>query len=313
MSGTDSGADLDAILQRIAEDVAPHVGSGRVADYIPALARVDPDRFGMAVTTLEGERATAGDAAEPFSLQSISKIFTLTLALEEIGQDLWRRVGREPSGNPFNSLVQLEREDGIPRNPLINAGALVVTDVLVSRHGVDGAIAVILDFVRTLSGNPTASVDMEVMESERAWGHRNAALANFMKSFGNLENRPVEVLEVYFHQCAIALCCADLSRAVMFLAAGGYDPTSRQTVVSQLRARRLNALMLTCGHYDASGEFAFRVGLPGKSGVGGGIAAVVPGKLGVAVWSPGLNEQGNSLVGTLALERFSQLTGHSIF
>jgi glutaminase len=313
MASFDYDADLDAVLRRIRDDVAPHIGSGKVADYIPALARVDPHRFGMAVTALDGTSAATADAAEPFSLQSISKIFTLTLALDVAGQDLWRRVGREPSGNPFNSLVQLEHESGIPRNPLINAGALVVTDILVSRHGVDGAIAAIVDFVRSLTGNPNVSVDMEVMESERAWGHRNVALANFMKSFGNLDNRPHDVLEVYFHQCAIALCCNDLSRAVTYLAAGGRDPLSGRTIVSPERARRLNALMLTCGHYDASGEFAFRVGLPAKSGVGGGIAAVVPGALGVAVWSPGLNEQGNSLVGTLALERFSQLAGHSVF
>lgn len=313
MCRTISDTDLDAVLRQVSEDVAPEIGGGKVADYIPALARVNPHRFGMSAMTVDGKHAAIGDAAATFSMQSISKIFALTLALEEIGSSLWERVGREPSGDPFNSLVQLEYEAGIPRNPLINAGALVVTDVLVSRYGVEGAIRAILELVRLVANNSDISIDTEVMESERAWGFRNASLANLMKSFANLDNEPQDVLDVYFHQCAIALSCVDLSRAVMYLVAGGRDPLSGRTVVSQQRARRINALMLTCGHYDASGEFAFRVGLPGKSGVGGGIAAIAPGALGLAVWSPGLNEQGNSLVGTLALERFSQLTGHSIF
>lgn len=284
-----------------------------MADYIPALAKADPRAFGMALTTVGGAQASIGAAAQRFSLQSISKVFTLTLALEAIGQDLWRRVGREPSGNPFNSLVQLEHELGIPRNPLINAGAIVATDVLVSRHGSDGALDAIVGLIRTVSRDQDVGVNREVAESERAWGHRNAALANFMKSFGNLDNRPDEVLDVYFRQCAIELDCIGLSRAMVFLAASGRDPASGQEIVSAQRARRINALMLTCGHYDASGDFAFRVGLPGKSGVGGGIAAVAPGALAVAVWPPGLNRHGNSLVGTLALEELSRITGHSIF
>lgn len=313
MPGAISDTDLDAVLRQVSDHVAPQIGSGNVADYIPALARVNAHSFGMSAMTVDGKHAAVGDAAAPFSMQSISKIFALTLALEEVGPSLWDRVGREPSGDPFNSLVQLEYEAGVPRNPLINAGALVVTDVLVSRYGAEGAIRAILEFVHVAAGNSDISIDMEVMESERAWGFRNASLANLMKSFANLDNEPQDVLDVYFHQCAIALSCADLSRAIMYLVAGGRDPLSGRTVVSQQRARRINALMLTCGHYDASGEFAFRVGLPGKSGVGGGIAAIAPGALGLAVWSPGLNEQGNSLAGTLALERFSQLTGHSIF
>ena len=282
-----------------------------MADYIPALAKADPRAFGMALTTVGGAQASIGAAAQRFSLQSISKVFTLTLALEAIGQDLWRRVGREPSGNPFNSLI--EHELGIPRNPLINAGAIVATDVLVSRHGSDGALDAIVGLIRTVSRDQDVGVNREVAESERAWGHRNAALANFMKSFGNLDNRPDEVLDVYFRQCAIELDCIGLSRAMVFLAASGRDPASGQEIVSAQRARRINALMLTCGHYDASGDFAFRVGLPGKSGVGGGIAAVAPGALAAAVWSPGLNRHGNSLVGTLALEELSRITGHSIF
>jgi glutaminase len=284
-----------------------------VADYIPALANVDVDKLGMAVTTVDGLRLSAGDAHEPFSLQSITKVFTLTLALELAGAELWKRVGREPSGTPFNSLVQLEYERGIPRNPLINAGALVVTDAIVEAVKDRAAAQAIVEFLRICADNPAIQIDEEVAQSEKAWGSRNAALANLIKAFGNIHSPVDEVLDAYFHQCAIAMSCADLSRAVLFLAGGGRDPLTRRKFISAQRTRRINAIMLTCGHYDASGEFAFRVGLPAKSGVGGGIVAVVPGRMGVAVWSPALSPQGNSLAGTMALEKFAAATGCSIF
>ena len=304
--------DLESIVADVAEDMEPHLGQGAVADYIPALARADARKFAIAVTTLDGRQVSAGDARERFTIQSISKVFTLTMALEAAGPALWQRVGREPSGSPFNSLVQLENEAGIPRNPLINAGALVVTDAIVSNCAGD-AIAAILDFVRARSGSSEIDIDAEVARSEKETGFRNAAMGNFMKSFGNLRNDVDAVLDVYFRQCAIGMCCAELSRAMLYLANDGCDPSSGERIVSPGRARRINSIMLTCGHYDASGDFAFRVGLPGKSGVAGGIVAVVPGVLAVAVWSPGLNAQGNSLVGTLALERFTEKTGLSVF
>ncbi len=304
---------LEAILEEIRALVEPQIGTGRVADYIPALARVDADKYGIAVVDLDGNLASHGDAFEPFSIQSISKVFTLTLALEKRGGELWKRVGREPSGSPFNSIVQLEQERGIPRNPFINAGAIAVSDVVLGGCESPVAIDEITAFIRRLAQDASIAVDQEVASSERQTGYRNASLANFMKSFGNLENSVEEVLSVYFHQCAIAMTCAQLARSALFLAAGGKDPVTGEQIVSAERARRINALMLTCGHYDASGDFAFRVGLPGKSGVGGGILAVVPNRCAIAVWSPGLNANGNSLVGTLALEHLAAKAGWSVF
>lgn len=303
--------DWQTHIERIAADVRPHLKRGRVATYIEALARVPRGRFGMAVRTVEGEEFHTGDADMPFSIQSISKIFTLTMAMNHVGDRLWKRVGREPSGNPFNSLVQLEREEGIPRNPFINAGAHVVTDEIAAHC--DRPMADILAFVRRLSGNPAIRYDAEVAASERETGYRNFALANFLKSFGNLEGDVDSVLDLYFHQCAIAMSCRDLCRAAGFLANDGIDPASGEKIVPKTRARRINSLMLTCGLYDAVGNFAFRVGLPAKSGVGGGIVAVWPGRLTVCVWSPGLDSTGNSLAGTRALELFAQRTGATIF
>ena len=305
--------DLSEIVATVCQDMETHRGNGKVADYIPALAGVDPHHFGIAVATCDGRMAMAGDAAIPFSIQSISKVFTLTLALEALGADLWNRVGREPSGNHFNSIVQLEHEKGVPRNPLINAGALVVTDTLLAGGDPEAAIARITDFLRLLADDPAVAIDMDVAHSEAQTGFRNRSLANFLRAYDNLQNPVDDVLRVYFNQCALQMNCCQLARAGLFLANGGIDPVTHAKVTTPVRTRRINALMMTCGHYDASGEFAFRVGLPGKSGVGGGILAIVPRKAAIAVWSPGLNPAGTSLVGALALERLVSLTGWSVF
>lgn len=305
--------ELNPLLARIQEEIAPRLGEGRVADYIPALARVDPHRFGMTVATVDGAEVCVGDADEPFSIQSISKVVTLTLALDKVGARLWRRVGREPSGSPFNSIVQLEQEQGIPRNPLINAGAIVVTDVLLAGRTPEETVDEILAFVRARAGDPSIAIDREVAHSEAETGYRNVSLANFMKGFGRIENPVRDALAVYFQQCAVAMTCRQLARLGLYLANEGRDPRTGETVVKADRARRIMAIMLTCGHYDASGDFAFRVGLPGKSGVGGGILAVAPRRAAIAVWSPGLNASGNSLVGSLALERLTAETRWSVF
>ncbi len=305
--------DLQTIVGEIHRELSPRFGEGRVADYIPQLARVRPDRFGIAVQTVDGGVHLAGDADVSFSIQSISKVFTLTIALGKLGDAIWKRVGREPSGTAFNSIVQLEREAGIPRNPFINAGALAITDLLLAGHPPKEAIGEILRFVRYLADDEDIVIDHEVARSEAATGYRNAALANFMRSFDRL-NHPVDhVLGVYFHQCAIAMSCRQLARAGLYLAAGGSNPLTGHRVVSRQRARRINALMLTCGHYDGSGDFAYHVGLPGKSGVGGGILAIAPGNASIAVWSPGLNDVGNSALGTIALEMLAARTGWSVF
>jgi glutaminase len=310
MQATD---DLSDIVGMVCREMQSHLGRGKVADYIPALARIDPHHFGIAVITCDGRATTAGDAEMMFSVQSISKVFTLTMALERFGADLWRRVGREPSGSRFNSIVQLEKERGIPRNPLINAGALVVTDALLVGSEPDHFIDRITGFLRHLSADEAVSIDDEVAQSEAETGFRNASLANFLRSFDNLRAPVDDVLKVYFHQCALRMNCRQLARAGLFLANGGIDPLTHQRVTTPVRTRRLNAVMMSCGHYDASGDFAFRVGLPGKSGVGGGILAVAPKRGAVAVWSPGLNNSGNSFVGTMALERLVSLLGWSIF
>lgn len=305
--------DLSTIVEDVRAAMRSELGRGAVADYIPALARVPIDRFGIAIATVDGAVHASGDAEEAFSIQSISKVFTLTLALNKVGDDLWKRVGREPSGSAFNSIVQLENEAGIPRNPFINAGAIVVSDILLDPMSREQAIERIGKFAATLACSQAVEIDDEVARSEALTGFRNVSLANFMKGYGNITNAVADTLDVYFHQCAVAMSCRDLARAGLFLASSGRDPLSGETVVSTERARRINALMLSCGHYDASGDFAFRVGLPGKSGVGGGILAIAPGRASIAVWSPGLNSNGNSLVGSLALEHLARKTGWSIF
>ncbi|MFJ9243552.1 glutaminase [Streptomyces sp. NPDC101776] len=298
------------VLERIAGEIERTPGRGRPADYIPALAACDPRSFGMAVAELDGTVYGVGDWRQPFSTQSITKVFTLALDLAREGDELWQHVGREPSGNPFNSLVQLEYESGIPRNPFINAGALVVTDRLQTRTG--DAAGELLAFLRTESGNPSLGFDKEVAASESANGDRNAALAHFMKSYGNIGNEVPVLLDQYFRQCSIEASCADLALAAGFLARHG-SRADGSRLLTLTQAKQVNAVMLTCGTYDAAGEFAYRVGLPGKSGVGGGIIAIVPGRCTIAVWSPGLDERGNSVAGVAALDRFTTLTGVSVF
>ena len=306
-------AELAEILAEIAGDMTQASERGEVAGYIPELAKVDPRQFGLAVATADGELLAAGDADVPFSIQSVSKVFTLTLALGTVGDALWRRVGREPSGDPFNSIVQLEYEQGIPRNPFINAGAIVVADTLLGAHTPKGALGEILSFVRHIAEDDTIAIDPAVARSEQRTGFRNAALANFLRASGNLHHAPELTLGVYFHHCAIAMTCRQLALAGRYLANAGRLSPDGGRIVSPQRARRINALMLTCGHYDGSGDFAFRVGLPGKSGVGGAILAIAPMKASIAVWSPGLNKVGNSLLGSRALEKLAKATGWSVF
>lgn len=303
--------DYQAILDEIRDEVQPLLVQGHVADYIPRLACVPREKFGMAVVTLDGRIYQTGDSTEAFSVQSISKVYTLTLALQSIGDSLWQRVGREPSGNAFNSLVQLELENGLPRNPFINAGALVVADVVLATR--EDPRAQLLSTIRGCSGNPDIRDDPEVALSEKTNGFRNAALANFIRSFGNLEHAIDDVLDFYFYQCSLAMSCVDLARGFLFLANQGRCPWSGDSILSADQAKRINALMLTCGTYDAAGDFAYHVGIPGKSGVGGGMVGVIPNQLAVAVWSPALNAKGNSLAGSAALERFTAKTGLSIF
>lgn len=303
---------LQHLLSRACESVRGEVGVGQTANYIPALARIDPHKFGASIATVNGEICNYGDAQETFSIQSISKIFSLTLALNKVGDRLWSRVAREPSGSAFNSIVQLEKEHGIPRNPLINAGAIAVADVLLEDSSVAEARAEMMAFIHDIAGDQSIAIDSAVAQSERETAHRNAGLAEFMKSFNNIHAPVSDVLDAYCHYCAIAMSCENLARSFLYLAKNGQDPVSGKRIVSEQRARRINSIMMLCGHYDASGDFAFRVGLPGKSGVGGGIVVVVPNVASIAVWSPCLNSNGNSHAGTAALEAIAHATQWNI-
>ncbi|MCR9258788.1 MAG: glutaminase [Pseudomonadaceae bacterium] len=302
--------DYQSLLEEIYAQLKSSVGLGQVADYIPALAAVSPDKFAIAIETVDGQQFQVGDAQERFSIQSISKVFNLTLGMKLSGDTLWQRVGVEPSGNPFNSLIQLELNKGIPRNPFINAGALVIIDSLLD--SLEQPNKEMLNFVRKLRCQDVFYDDL-VAASERETAFTNLALANYMKGQNNLRHAVQDVLEVYCYQCAINMSCAGLARSFLYLANGGVVPASGEVMVASNQAKRINALMMTSGFYDEAGEFAYRVGLPGKSGVGGGIVAVVPGELSIAVWSPELNDHGNSVRGIMALEEFTSLTGRSVF
>lgn len=303
--------DLQRVLTEVADMATPYFGRGALPDYIPALAAVNPHQFGMAVTTVSGDEHAVGDVDTPFSIQSISKLLSLILAMNLEGELLWSHVGREPSGTRFNSLVQLEYERGVPRNPFINAGALVTLDRVLPR--VQDYRTLLLDFVRFLACSNAIDYDASVVASERDGAHVNFALAHLLKSYHRIDSPVDALLDAYFHQCALAMSCRQLARTFLALANRGLSPLVEEAVVTARQAKRINSLMLTCGMYDSVGSFAFRVGLPAKSGVGGGIVAVVPDRMCIATWAPELDLSGNSYVGVLALERFTEITGLSVF
>lgn len=303
--------DYQQILQEIATEIEPLRTVGRQADYIPALAKVNPDRFGICITTTSGDVIGWGDIDEPFSIQSITKVFSLSMCLSFMGEELWRRVGKEPSGAAFNSLIQLELDHGIPRNPFINAGAIVLADVLLSRLA--DPEREYLDFVRELAGDDTVGYDREVAVSEREKGYINAAIANMLKYYGNLDNDIEDVLRFYFLQCSVRMSCRQLSRAFIPFADRDRAFSFREVSLTSSQVKRINAIMQTCGFYNDAGEYSYLVGLPGKSGVGGGIGAVYPKRYAVATWSPRLNSKGNSVMGMKALELLTTYTNESIF
>lgn len=300
-----------AILQDISDAIhQTDFTDARKVDYIPALASVPDDHFAMVLRTAGGNELAIGQADLPFSIQSISKVFALVLAQRAHGDDLWKAVRREPSGSAFNSLIQLEQEHGIPRNPFINAGAIRVADLIASRYAnPDRSVA---EFLGQLCGNPGIRVDNDVYLSEDQHGDRNRAIAYLMKSFGKLDNPVEDVVRAYFKQCSVAMTAREMARAAFFLANKGVGIDDR-TVIAPGETSRINALMLTCGMYDGVGDFAFTVGIPAKSGVGGGIIGVIPGEFSVCVWSPRLDARGNSAAGIKALEMLIRAIGRSVF
>lgn len=302
--------DYKAILQDIYSKLNASSFRGEIASYIPELSNVDIQHFGIHLNLLNGDHFSVGDTNIRFSIQSISKVLALAKAFSIVGDNLWKRVNVEPSGNPFNHLSLLEQENGIPRNPLINAGAIVVADILVSH--LKNPKKDFLEFIRGLADDSSIEFNTNVATSERATGFKNFAAANLLKSFSNLENDVEEVLDFYFHQCAIEMNCKQLSDTFyLFANRGTCKQNTKHLTLSQVK--RINAIMLTCGFYDEAGEFAFEVGLPGKSGVGGGIVALLPNTFTITTWSPGLNEKGNSLLGMQALKLFTTETQLSIF
>lgn len=303
--------DYNKIFKEIIDELNLDSTRGEVASYIPELARVDPDKYGMHLSLMSGEEFHYGEHQEKFSTQSITKVFSLAMAMKHFGAKIWKRVDVEPSGSPFNSLVQLEYEEGIPRNPFINSGALVISDMLL--EACRNPKGEFLEFVRELSGDRNIDYNYAVAESERMHGFRNRAMVNMLKSFGNIKNDTNDILDFYFHQCSIEMSCEQLAKAFLVFANGGAIPGTKKRIITRQQSQRINALMQTCGFYDEAGEFAFRVGLPGKSGVGGGIVAVYPGQYSVAVWSPRLNPQGNSVLGMKTLELLTTKTGMAIF
>jgi glutaminase len=297
-------------IQEVFEVVSKKENTGQLATYIPELSKADPQKFGVHIHPIQDASFGWGDYLDKFSIQSIAKVFSLCIAYRILGETIWDRIGVEPSGTSFNSLVQLEADKGIPRNPFINAGALVVCDILISH--LNDPKADFLAFVRHVSDNPQLDYSLRIAESEKSVGFRNIALCNFIKSFENIHNDPDEVLDFYFSLCSLEMNCKELSEACLFLANAGCK-LSGEKILNTSQTKRINALMQTCGFYDESGEFAFKVGLPGKSGVGGGIIAIHPGNYSISVWSPKLNEKGNSYRGMNFLELFTTLTASSIF
>lgn len=302
--------DFQAIIEGISNNLQSVEDRGNVATYIPELAKADKNKFGIHLIDSSINNFSSGDSEEAFSIQSISKVLSLAQAFGKVGDELWKRVGVEPSGDPFNHLSLLEMENGIPRNPLINAGALVVCDVLISHF--DNPKDDFLSYVRRISNEPGIYYDEKVALSEKRSGFNNYAAAYLLKSYGNLKNDVETVLDFYFHQCSLTMSCRQLAKLFYIFMNKGRC-LQGQPYLSINQVKRINAIMLTCGFYDEAGEFAFEVGLPGKSGVGGGIVALLPNKFCVVTWSPGLNPKGNSKLGMLALERLTSKTGLSIF
>jgi glutaminase len=298
------------IIESVYREVKGMEDPGKLATYIPELAKVSPDKFGVFVASMDGTGSGFGDSSQKFSIQSIAKVLSLSMVYAHIRVDVWDRVGVEPSGRAFNSLTQLEDEHGIPRNPLINAGAIVICDMLISNF--KNPKQDLLDYVRQVSKNPELNYNEKIAHSERQVGFRNRAMVNLMKSFGNIENDTIDVLDLYFNLCSIEMSCEELASTFLYLANDGLDPVSGKQWLSLSQSKRVNAIMMTCGFYDEAGEFAFRVGLPGKSGVGGGIVAIHPDEYVVAVWSPRLNLKGNSFKGMKFLEIFTTKTGQSV-
>jgi glutaminase len=308
---TGTGASpIDRFLQELLRKHRPDE-SGAVADYIPELAGADPGQFGICIATRDGKVYEVGDSRHEFTIQSISKALVFGLALEDRGENhMLARVGVEPSGEAFNA-ISLRPVSGTPRNPMINAGAIAVSGQ-VRPDSERGRIGRILDYLSACAGRPLG-IDEAVYQSESRTGHRNRAIGWMLRNFNVIEDDPMEVLETYFRQCSVRVACRDLALMAATLANGGRNPVTGLQAVDRLAVGKILSVMSSCGMYDASGEWMYRVGLPAKSGVGGGILAVLPGQLGIGVFSPRLDRQGNSVRGVAVCEELSRRFGLHLF
>ncbi|HSG89997.1 MAG TPA: glutaminase A [Pseudomonadales bacterium] len=319
-SGSAAAVGAGVAPQALAAAVEEALEAGRAAalrgtpaSYIPELARADPAWVAVAVSTLDGHEVVAGDAGVRFTLQSVSKVFSLACLLRAGDATLWDRVQMEPSGDAFHSIVRLEEEKGRPRNPFINAGAIVVSSRLPGGDAA-GRIAHLRRFLQDAAGSGSAAFELDaaVYESECRTGFRNRALANYMKHFGVIDD-PFDAADGYFRQCALTANIAELARVGLFLANAGQDPITRNRLLAARDNRMIVALMSTCGLYDEVGRFAVRVGIPAKSGVSGGVLGIVPGRMAIACYGPALGPVGNSLAGMTMLEVIVDRLGLSVF
>ncbi len=303
-----------SLLNTLVEKNKVYGKEGKVASYIPALSKASEDDLGIYVVDSKGKEYYSGDYDKKFTMQSISKIVSLILAIRDNGRyNVFKKVDVEPTGMGFNSIVNLEASDsGKPYNPMINAGAIVTTS-LIDGKNVEEKLEKILDFMRAVTNNNSIDVNEEVYLSEKETGNRNRALAYFMKSTGVLEGNVEEILELYFKQCSIELTAKDLARFGAVLANDGVIPWTNEKIIPKEVCRIVKTIMVTCGMYDASGEFAVNVGIPAKSGVGGGIIATVPRKFGIGIYGPSLDEKGNSIAGLKLIRDFSNELDLSIF
>lgn len=294
-------------LELIVEEKKAWTQKGKVATYIPELGKANPHILGAAIMDLEGNLMTAGDYEYTFSIQSISKIITLALALMEVGEDrVFSRVGKEPTGDAFNSMVKLEvLRPSRPWNPMINAGAIAVAS-MIPGESVDDRFEKIAGLIKKMTNRHEVFYDKNVHHSEQTTGHRNRALAYFMLNEGVIDGNIEEILDLYFRQCAILLNVSDLARIGAVFANNGKCIQTGEEIISPRIARIIKTFMVTCGMYNSSGEFAIDVGIPAKSGVGGGIVAAIPGKMGIGVIGPALDEKGNSIAGIQVLEALSK-------
>lgn len=293
---------LSDLIRRL-HDNYQHLNSGHLASYIPELGKVDPQKFGISITTVEGETISVGDTKHPFTIQSISKPFVFGLALEKHGlRHIRSRVGVEPTGDPFNSIIRLEKKSKRPPNPLINTGAIAMTNLVRGKTPQAGRATIEKMFEKYVGRKLT--MDHDVYLSEKATGHRNRAMAHLMLHFGMVEPDIEKMVDLYFRQCSFNVNAADLSVMAATLANNGINPKTQVKAIDEKYVKHLLTLMLTCGLYTYAGEWAFNVGLPAKSGVSGGILAVVPGKMGIGVYSPLIDQHGNS---TRGIKVFNEL------